>query len=230
MSHWWSWWTKKSCSWCHHWLDIYFNSLALFWNPVICHGGPCAFLLTLNSFNPSVLWHCWLGGRKGIRPIKNWAVGCWHGYCLERGADLHMAQLMPLPLTVSCFSKIQIGLPFWYWLTSVVPDKGPLNGCVCVPWHCWLGIRKSIQSVKIEWWGVGVVICLERGADCLHMVQLIPLHPKTPSSLASDWFYLSGTVLPRLSNGCSTLCLRKKQDTKLLPITSPNINRFSKFF
>ena len=29
--------------------------------------------------------------------------------CLEQGADLHMAQLMPLPLTVSCFSKIQIG-------------------------------------------------------------------------------------------------------------------------
>jgi len=29
--------------------------------------------------------------------------------CLERGADLHMAQLMPLPLTVICFSKIQIG-------------------------------------------------------------------------------------------------------------------------
>ena len=32
--------------------------------------------------------------------------------CLERGADLHMAQLMPLPLTVSCFSKIQIGFSF----------------------------------------------------------------------------------------------------------------------
>ena len=32
--------------------------------------------------------------------------------CLEQGADLHMAQLMPLPLTVSCFSKIQIGLTF----------------------------------------------------------------------------------------------------------------------
>jgi len=50
--------------------------------------------------------------------------------CLERGADLHMAQLMPLPLTVSSFSKIQI-LPFWYWLTRVVPEKRPLNGCVC---------------------------------------------------------------------------------------------------
>jgi len=58
-------------------------------------------------------------------------VGCWHG-CLERGADLHMAQLMPLPLTVSCFSKIQIGLPFWYRLTWVVLDKGPLSRCVCV--------------------------------------------------------------------------------------------------
>jgi len=32
--------------------------------------------------------------------------------CLERGADLHTAQLMPLPLTVSCFSKIQIGFAF----------------------------------------------------------------------------------------------------------------------
>jgi len=32
--------------------------------------------------------------------------------CLERRADLHMAQLMPLPLTVSCFSKIQIGFIF----------------------------------------------------------------------------------------------------------------------
>ena len=52
--------------------------------------------------------------------------------CLELGADMHMAQLMPLPLTVSCFSKIQLGLPFWYWLTRVVPEKGPLNRCVCV--------------------------------------------------------------------------------------------------
>ena len=47
--------------------------------------------------------------------------------CLERGADLHIAQLMPLPLTVSCFSKIQIDFSF---LGS--PGKGPLNRCVCV--------------------------------------------------------------------------------------------------
>jgi len=29
---------------------------------------------------PSVLWCCWLGGRKGNRPVENWVVGCWHGY------------------------------------------------------------------------------------------------------------------------------------------------------
>jgi len=45
---------------------------------------------------------------------------------------LHMAQQMPLPLTVSCFSKTRLVFPFWYRLTRVVPDKGPLNGCVCV--------------------------------------------------------------------------------------------------
>jgi len=43
---------------------------------------------------------------------------------------LHTVQLMPLPLTVSCFSKILMVLPFWYRLTRVVPDKGPLNGCL----------------------------------------------------------------------------------------------------
>ena len=65
--------------------------------------------------------------------------------CLERGADLHMAQLMPLPLTISCSSKIQIGLPFWYWLTWIIPDKGPLNGCVCL----FIGYRGLLFSIRL---------------------------------------------------------------------------------
>jgi len=44
--------------------------------------------------------------------------------CLERGADLHMAQLMPLPLTVSCFTKIQIGFTFLVPAHLVVLEKG----------------------------------------------------------------------------------------------------------
>ena len=46
-----------------------------------------------------------------IRPVKT-ELGAGTVICLGRGADLHMAQLMPLPLTVSCFSKIQIGFTF----------------------------------------------------------------------------------------------------------------------
>jgi len=52
--------------------------------------------------------------------------------CLERGADLHMAQLMPLPLIVPCFSKIQIDFTFLVPAHPVALEKGPLNGCVCV--------------------------------------------------------------------------------------------------
>ena len=36
---------------------------------------------------------------------------------------------------------------------------------VSVLWRCWLGITKSVRLAKNEWWGVGVVICLERSAD-----------------------------------------------------------------
>jgi len=56
--------------------------------------------------------------------------------CLERGADLHMAQLMPLTHIVSCFRKIQIG--FTFLVPPHPPDKGPLNGCVCVVGDNWL--------------------------------------------------------------------------------------------
>ena len=88
---------------------------------------------------PSVLWCSWLGGRKGIQPVKNWVVGCWRG-CLGWGADLHIAQQMPLPLTVSCSNKSRLVLPFlflpfWYLLTRVVLDKFQQSSkpivCVC---------------------------------------------------------------------------------------------------
>jgi len=54
--------------------------------------------------------------------------------CLERGADLHMAQLMPLPLTVSCSSKIQIGFTFLVPAYPGCPGKEAvkwLRSCGC---------------------------------------------------------------------------------------------------
>ena len=53
--------------------------------------------------------------------------------CLERGADLHTAQLMPVPLTVSCFSKIQIGFTFLVLAHPGSPGKRAVKRvCVCV--------------------------------------------------------------------------------------------------
>ena len=63
--------------------------------------------------------------------VKNWAVGCWHGYL--SGADLHMAQLMPLPLTVSCFSKIQTGFTFLVPAHPGSPgQRAVIRVCVCL--------------------------------------------------------------------------------------------------
>jgi len=56
-------------------------------------------------------------------------------FCLERDADLHMAQLIPLPLTVSCFSKIQIGFTFLVGLPAHLGSPGQRavkRVCVCV--------------------------------------------------------------------------------------------------
>jgi len=75
-----------------------------------------------------------------------WVVGCWRG-CLERGADLHMAQLMPLPLTVSCYSRIQIGFTFLVPAHPGSPGQRAIERvcvcvCVCVlSEHCYVVAR-----------------------------------------------------------------------------------------
>jgi len=56
--------------------------------------------------------HYWFGGRKGIWPVKTDWLGAGVIICLEQGADLHVVQLMPLPLTVSWFSMIHTGFTF----------------------------------------------------------------------------------------------------------------------
>ena len=64
--------------------------------------------------------------------------------CLELGADLHMAQLMPL--TVSCFSKIQIGFTFLVQAHLGHPGKRAVKRvcvCVCV---CVLSLLIQIQT------------------------------------------------------------------------------------
>jgi len=52
----------------------------------------------------------WQEGHPACKKTEQWGAGVV--ICLEGGADLHMAQRIPLPLTVSCFSKIQIVFAF----------------------------------------------------------------------------------------------------------------------
>ena len=69
--------------------------------------------------------------------------------CLERGADLHMAQLMPLPLTVSCFSKIQIGFAFLVLAYPGSPGPRAVKR-VCV---CFLSeqMKKGGLTARFAW-------------------------------------------------------------------------------
>ena len=71
----------------------------------------CLWLLNAFSvFTVLTLLVGWQEGHLACKKTEWWGAGM--AICLERGADLHTAQLMPLPLTVSCFSKIQIGFTF----------------------------------------------------------------------------------------------------------------------
>jgi len=72
-------------------------------------------------------------GHPACKKTEWWVAGVV--ICLERGADLHMAQLMPLPLSVCFFSKIQIGLTFLVPAHLGSPGKRAVKWvCVCVLW------------------------------------------------------------------------------------------------
>ena len=103
--------------------------------------------------------------------------------CLERGADLHMAQLMPLPLTVSCFCKIQVGFTF---LVSAHPgspgQKAAKRVCVCVCVSACLSVCERIFGTNV-WsspifctcclWMWFIVLCLHCNTlSCLFYLLL----------------------------------------------------------
>ena len=83
-----------------------------------------------------MLWHCWLGGRKGVRPVKNLSseVLSWLSVWSEVQTCIwpswyHCRSLSLAPV------KSRLVLPSWYRLTWVVSDKGPLNVVCCVYVH-----------------------------------------------------------------------------------------------
>ena len=73
--------------------------------------------------------------------------------CLEQGADLHMAQLMPLPLTVSCFSEIQIGFTFLVPAYLGSPGKRAVK-CVCV---CVNSVTCALFAIDVMCMSCGLI-------------------------------------------------------------------------
>jgi len=74
--------------------------------------------------------------------------------CLEQGADLHMAQLMPLPLTASCFSKIQIGFTFLVPAHPGSPGQRAVKRVyVCIQQHYASMVRPvSVSLSQVDGW------------------------------------------------------------------------------
>ena len=75
-----------------------------------------------------------VGQQEGHPACKNRVEGAGVVICLEQGADLHVAQLMPLPLTVSSFSKIHIGFTCLVLAHLGSPGiRAVKRVCVCLP-------------------------------------------------------------------------------------------------
>ena len=103
---WWSWSCRialvcHNCSWS---CKMVFLTLLH-----ITHN-TCAPLVLFSAFSALTLLVGRQEGRPDCKKTQSWSAGMV--IFLERDADLHMSQLMPLPLTVSCFSKIQIGFTY----------------------------------------------------------------------------------------------------------------------
>ena len=134
--------------------------------------------------------------------------------CLERGADLHMAQLMPLPLTVTCSSKIQIGSTFLVPAYPGSPGKRAVKS-VCFFFSETLTSRGPCQNLAVCLGFDGLILLntsrhvasLRAGLTLIiYWVGLACVHLKLNSAIVADATpicYLCGVarVQPSTSDG-----------------------------
>jgi len=137
------------------------------------------------------------------------ASGLWWGagmvICLELGVDLHIAQLIRLPLTVSCFSKIQIGFTFLVLAHPGSPGQRAVKCvCVCACVRACVCARVCVSSF------IALLLCLrpcyiyiffELSSHC-HSLSLAPVKSRL---VLLFWYRLTQVVLEkRPLNGSSS--------------------------
>ena len=126
---------------------------------------------------PSVLWRCWLGSRKGIRPVKKLSGGvlAWLSVWSE-------VQTCMWPSWCHCHSlslasvKSRLVLPFWYRPTWAVPEKGPLNGCVCVCVCVLMSYQYKISHIILHRWQTELAHATRQTYNCMFNVSLYHLY------------------------------------------------------
>ena len=116
-------------------------------------------------------------GHPACKKLEWWGAGVV--ICLERDADLHMAPLMPLPLTASCFRKIQIGFAFLVPAHPGSPGKRAVKWvCVCV----WLTLINNGHLAPTK---------SKTYIHCLSHVKLwqLPWYAKRTGHYPLEWYY-----------------------------------------
>jgi len=105
----------------------------------------------------------WQEGHPACKKHEWWDAGVV--MYLDQGAYLRMAQLMSLPFTISCSSKSRLVLPFWCWLTWVVPDKiqEGHKTVVCVltiylTYSCFYARYNRLEVVRQMRWDFGSIL------------------------------------------------------------------------
>jgi len=126
----------------------------------------------ISHWLPSVLWHCWLGGRKGIRPVKTeCGVLAWLSVWSKVQMICLWSSRCHCHCIISCYNKIQNGLSFWCQLTQVFLEKRPLNGC----------------SSSVVILGVAEAKCLLVMAICVSVPGRIPTLLHGPGCKLGEW-------------------------------------------
>ena len=149
---------------------------------------------------PSVLWRCWLGGRKGIRPVKKLSSGvlAWLYVCSEVQTCIWTSWCHCHSLSLASV-KSRLVLRFWYWLTRVVPDKGLLNECVCV-----LENMKGIQrKISVYSGGIGSICHLPVWTNSYHL-RIVELCAKIMRNAFKDYARSYGQLCTSFSRLCIT--------------------------
>jgi len=128
----------------------------------------------------TLLWHSWLGGRKGIQPVKNWVVGCWRGYV--SGARCRLA-CCPADATATHCLLLQQNPDCFTFLVPAHPDspgkRAVKRACV---WVCVL------YALVVAWLCFDTVGWVTWEASSLW--KLLPFLPKDELHLSNryDWW------------------------------------------